>query len=245
MKTFLRDEAIERTIETDFKSFSNDTLQYHQYIMSLMSGIIIGMITNYFIMYFIPLPYYYGFLISVIFLITSSYIVLQYSPTTIRSQAIQNIPIALKEFLHKHFNKLLIFLQLDLEGYAFHKKAISYNGFMAQISNVKVSGVQISNHQGKIKFQYPFLRFFKSEILLKIFVTSLGVKLHRVIIDIELNRFARLHPKTDEILITLGKRLNLAIFNPQLIYPEISEKEYKEIMKDIRPYLYSNNSNYL
>jgi len=52
-----------------------------------------------------------------------------------------------------------------------------------------------------------------------------------------MNRLARLHPKSDQILRTVGIRLRHAIFNPQLVNPEIADEVYKKILKDIRPYI--------
>jgi hypothetical protein len=184
-----------------------------------MSGIVIGILTNYLITYVFPLPFWYGLILCIILLSLSFYGFLLYSPQIIYGQAIETIPKTLHEFLHRNFGKLLLYIKLDLEGYAFHKNAVSYDGFMA------------------ITLEYPFFRYFKCRITLRIFVTSLRTKLRKVIIDIELNRLARLHPKSDQILHTIGKRLFLAIQNPQIVNPNISDEEFKKILKELRPYM--------
>ena len=52
-------------------------------------------------------------------------------------------------------------------------------------------------------------------------------------IELEFNRYARFHPKTDNILKTVGSRISLAVYSPQLIYPEITKAEFKKIVDDI------------
>jgi hypothetical protein len=52
---------------------------------------------------------------------------------------------------------------------------------------------------------------------------------------ITLNNWARIHPKTDLVLKTLGKRLHLAIFYPANIYPDIPDQKYHKILKEVRP----------
>ena len=228
---------MEENISYDFQSFSNRVLQYHSHVVSLVSGIVIGIITNYLITYLLPLQYWHGLILNIILLGLSTYIFMLYSPQIIRGQAVETIPKTLHEFLHHNFDKLLLYIQLDLEGYAFHKKAISYDGFMTSIKGVEAKTSQISSHQGNITLKYPFLGPFKCKIILQIFVTSLEVKLRKVIINIEINRLARLHPKSDQVLYTIGIRVRHAIFNPQLVNPKITDEEYLKILKDIRPYI--------
>jgi hypothetical protein len=57
----------------------------------------------------------------------------------------------------------------------------------------------------------------------------------KVIVTIQMNTLARLHPKSDLVLLTLGIRLHHAITNPQIIDPKIPEKEWHKILKEIRP----------
>lgn len=228
---------MERNSSSDFEAFSNRVLQYHSHIVSLISGIVIGILTNYFITYVFPLPYWYGLILSILLLISSSYVFLLYSPQIIRGQAVETIPKTLHEFLHRNFDNLLSYIRLDLEGFAFHKKVRSYNAFMASISGVRVETSQVSSHQGDVNVEYPFFKYFKCKISLHIFVTSLNVKLREVIIGIDMNRLARLHPKSDQILRTLGKRVLHAILNPQLINPQMSDEELLKILKDLRPYM--------
>jgi hypothetical protein len=54
-------------------------------------------------------------------------------------------------------------------------------------------------------------------------------------VAIQMNTFARIHPKSDSVLRTLGIRLEHAITNPQIVYPEIPNEEYHKILKEIRP----------
>ena len=228
---------MERNISSDLESFSNRVLQYHSYVVSLMSGIVIGMITNYLITYVFLLPYWYGLVLCIILLALVTYAFLLYSPQIIRENAVETVPKTLHKFLHHNFGKLLSYMQLDLEGFAFHKKVVSYNGFMAPVKGVQVKTSQISSHQGNVNLEYPFFGPLKCKIALQIFVTSLRSKLRKVIINIEINRLARLHPKSDQVLRTVGIRVRHAILNPQLVNPEISDEEYEQILKDIRPYI--------
>lgn len=124
---------MERNLSSDFEAFSNRVLQYHSHIVSLISGIVIGILTNYFITYVFPLPYWYGLILSILLLILSSYVFLLYSPQIIRGQAVETIPKTLHEFLYRNFDNLLSYIRLDLEGFAFHKKVRSYNAFMASM----------------------------------------------------------------------------------------------------------------
>lgn len=227
-------------IPAGFQSVSERVTQYHSYIIPFFSGIIIGLITSYIITYAIPLPFFYGLGLSLFLLVFSVYIVLLYSPGVSRAETHEVIPQALHEFLHTHFDKFLCYVQLDWEGYAFHKKALSANGWMAPISGVRVKTRQISSHQGEIDLTYPFLRVLKCRFHLKIFVTVLtGIPEYRkVIVTIQMNALARLHPKSDLMLRTLGIRLHHAITNPQVVWPEISNEEYSKILKELRPSVY-------
>ena len=228
---------MERGMSSDFKSFADRILQYHSHIVSLMSGIVIGMITNYLIIHVFPLPQWYGLALCILLLVLSTYVFSLYSPQIIRGNAVETIPTSLHEFLHHNFGRLLSYIQYDLERFAFHKKAVSPNGWTADVKGVRVKTSQVSSHQGNVNLMYPFLGRFKCKITLKIFVTSLRVQLRKVIISIEMNRLARLHPKSDQILRTVGIRVRHAIFNPQLVNPEIADEVYKKILKDIRPYI--------
>jgi len=57
----------------------------------------------------------------------------------------------------------------------------------------------------------------------------------KVIVTVRMNALSRLHPKSDLVLQTLGRRLHHAITNPQLVDPDIPKKEYRQILKEIRP----------
>lgn len=217
---------MERNISSDFETFSDRVLRYHSHIVSLASGIVIGMITNYLITYVFPLPYWYGLGLSIIMLALSTYVFSLYSPQVSRGQAIETVPRSLHEFLHRNFDRLLVYIEYDLERFAFHKK-----------SKVQVKTSQISSHQGDVALEYPFFGPFKCRITLGIFVTSLEVKLRKVIISIRMNLLARLHPKSDQILRTVGINVRHAIFNPQLVNTGIADEEYMKILKDIRPYV--------
>lgn len=147
------------------------------------------------------------------------------------------MPQPLHEFLHANFAKFLYYLKLDWEGYAFHKNAVSASGWIASIGGVQVKTIQISSHQGEVELSYPFLRFLKCKFKLQIFVTKAPEipEYRKVMISIEMNALAKLHPKSDLVLRTLGIRLRHAIFNPQIVYPQISDEEYHKILKKIRP----------
>ncbi len=233
---------MERDVSPDFQSLADRVLQYHSHIVSLISGIVIGMITNYLIIYVFPIPYWYGLALCIVLLVLSTYVFSLYSPQIIRGNAVETVPKTLHKFLHHNFDKLLTYIQLDLEGFTFHKRVVSYNGFMAPVKGVQVKTSQISSHQGDVNLEYPFFGPFKCKIALRIFVTSLRSKLTKVIINVEINRLARLHPKSDQVLRTAGIRVRHAILNPQLVNPEISDEEYEQILKDIRPYILKEQS---
>jgi hypothetical protein len=184
-----------------------------------------------------PLPYWYGLSISLVLLTLSAYLFLLYSPEASLGNAEEIVPLALHEFLHTNFDKLLGYIKLDWEGYAFHKKVVSADGWMASVNRVKVKTTQISSHQGEIELVYPFLRFLKCKFKLSIFVTALTKvpEYRKVIVTIQMNALARLHPKSDLVLRTLGIRLYHAITNPQIVYPDIPDEEWHKILKEIRP----------
>lgn len=225
------------TITSGFQSLSEKTLQYHSHIVALFSGIVIGFLTNYIVTYVFPLPYWYGLGLTFLLLGLSAYLFLLYSPEASIGEAEEIIPLTLHEFLHANFDKLLHYIKLDWEGYAFHKKAVSAIGWMAPVCGVKVNTTQISSHQGEIELTYPFLRVLNCKFKLKVFVTSLTEipEYRKVMITIQMNGLAKLHPKSDLVLRTLGIRLHHAITNPQIVYPSISDEEYHKILKEIRP----------
>lgn len=224
-------------IASDFQSVSEKVSQYHLYIVALFSGVVIGFLTNYLVTYVFPLPFWYGLGLGFLLLMFSVYLFLLYSPEASRGNAEEIVPKTLHEFLHANFDKLLYYIKLDWEGYAFHRNAVSSGGWMAPISGVQVKTTQISSHQGEIELNFPFLRLLKCKFMLRIFVTTLTEipEYRKVIIGIEMNALAKLHPKSDLVLRTLGIRLRHAIFNPQIVYPKISDKEYHKILKEIRP----------
>jgi len=224
-------------ISAGFESFSERVIHYHSYIVALFSGVIIGFLTNYLVIYLFPLPYWYGFVLGLILLAFSVYLFLLYSPEASRGIAEEIVPETLHEFLYANFDKLLMYIKLDWEGYAFHRKAVSFTGWMASIGGVKVKITQIGSHQAEIEVFFPFLRFLKCKIMLRLIVGKpIEIPEYRkVIIEIEMNFLAKLHPKSDLVLRTLGVRLRHAIFNPQVVYPEISDEEYHKILKEIRP----------
>jgi len=226
-----------RGISSDFQSFSERVTQYHAYVIALFSGIVIGLLTNYLITYVFPLPYWYGLGLCLITLAFSVYLFLLYTPEASRGNAEEIVPQTLHEFLHANFDKLLYYIKSDWEGYAFHRNAVSASGWMASISGVQVKTTQISSHQGEIELNLPFLWFLKCKFMLRIFVTTLTKipEYRKVIIEIEMNALAKLHPKSDLVLRTLGIRFRHAIFNPQIVYPKIPDEEYHKILKEIRP----------
>jgi hypothetical protein len=235
------------TIPSGFQSLSERTVQYHSHVVALFSGIVIGFLTNYLVTFVFPLPYEYGLSVSFVLLALSAYLFLLYSPEASIGDAEEIVPRALHEFLHANFDKLLCYIRLDWEGYAFRKKVVSASGWMASVDGVKVKTTQISAHQGEIELAYPFLRILKCRFKLSIFVTTLTEvpEYRKVIVTIQTNALARLHPKSDLVLRTLGIRLHHAITNPQIVYPEISDEEYHKILKEIRPSVwqaYVNNS---
>jgi len=229
------------TILSGFQYLSEKTVQYHSHMAALLSGIVIGFFTNYLVTYMFPLPYWYGLGLSLLFITLSAYLFLLYSPEASIGKAEEIVPRTLHEFLHANFDKLLVYIKLDWEGYAFRGKAVSADGWTAPVSGVKVGTEQISSHQGEIELTYPFLRILgtraRCKLHLKIFVTVLTEvpEYQKVIVTIRMNIFSRLHPKSDLVLQTLGRRLHHAITNPQLVDPEISKEEYRRILKEIRP----------
>lgn len=226
-----------KTIPSGFQSLSEKTVQYHSHVVTLFSGIVIGFLTNYLVTFMFPLPFWYGLGISFIFLFLSTYLFLLYSPEASMGETEEIVPQALHEFLHANFEKLLFYIKLDWERYAFGKKSVSASGWTASISGVEVKTNQISSHQGEIELTYPFLRILKCRFKLSIFVTTLTKVLgnQKVIVGIQINSLARLHPRSDLVLRTMGIRLHHAITNPQIVYPKIPEKEYHRILKEIRP----------
>jgi hypothetical protein len=225
------------TIPSGFQSLSEKTVQYHSHIVALFSGIVIGFLINYLVTFMFPLPYWYGLSISLVLLALSAYLFLLYSPEASIGNAEEIIPRSLHEFLYANFDKLLDYIKLDWEGYAFHKKVVSASGWMASVSKVKVKTTQISSHQGEIELVYPFLWILKCKFNLGIFVTTLTAvpEYRKVIVTIQMNALARLHPKSDLVLRTLGIRLHHAITNPQIVYPKIPDEEWHKILKEIRP----------
>lgn len=224
-------------VSAGFKSLSEKVIHYHSYIVALFSGVIIGFLTNYLVIYLFPLPYWYGLGLGLVLLAFSVYLFLLYSPEASRGVAEEIIPKTLHEFLHANFDKLLMYIKLDWEGYAFHRKAVSFTGWMASISGVQVKITQLGSHQAEIEVFFPCLRFLKCKFMLRLIVGKLTEipEYRKVTIEIEMNYLAKLHPKSDLVLRTLGVRLRHAIFNPQVVYPEIADEEYHKILKEIRP----------
>jgi hypothetical protein len=228
-------------ISAGFKSFSEKVTHYHSYIVALFSGVIIGFLTNYLVIYLFPLPYWYGLGLGLVLLAFSVYLFLLYSPEASRGVAEEIVPKALHEFLYADFDKLLAYIKLDWEGYAFHRNAVSFTEWMAPISKVQVEMSQLGSHQAEIEVSFPCLRFLKCKIMLRLVVGKLPGKLaeipeyRKVTVRIEMNYLAKLHPKSDLVLRTLGVRLRHAIFNPQVVYPEIADEEYNRILREIRP----------
>jgi hypothetical protein len=228
---------MDETIPSGFQCLSEKTIQYHSHIVALFSGIVIGFLTNYLVTFMFPLPYWYGLSVSFVLLALSAYLFLLYSPKASIGNAEETVPRTLHEFLHANFDKLLHYIRLDWEGFAFHKKVVSASGWMTSISGVKVKTTQISSQQGEIELVYPFLRILKCKFKLGIFVTTLTEvpEYRKVIVTIQMNTFARLHPKSDLVLRTLGIRLHHAITNPQIVYPKMPDEEWHKILKEIRP----------
>jgi hypothetical protein len=224
-------------IPSGFQYLSEKVVQYHSHIVALFSGVVIGLLTNYLITYVFPLPYWVGLSLGFALLIFSAYLFLLYSPEASRGIAEEIVPKTLHEFLHANFDKLLMYIKLDWEGYAFHRKAVSFTGFMASISGVQVKITQLGFHQAEIEVFFPCLRFLKCKFMLRLGVGKLTEipEYRKVTIRIEMNYLAKLHPKSDLVLRTLGIRLHHAIFNPQIVYPQISDEEYHKILKEIRP----------
>jgi len=224
-------------ITSDFQSVSEKVSQYHSYIVALFSGVVIGFLTNYLITYVFPLPYWYGLSLGFLLLMFSVYLFLLYSPEASRGIAEEIVPKTLHEWLHANFDKLLKYIKLDWEGYAFHRKAVSFTGWMASISEVQVKITKLGSRQAEIEVHFPCLRFLKCKFMLRLIIGSLTEipEYRKVIVQIEMNALAKLHPKSDLVLRTLGIRLRHAIFNPQIVYPEISDEEYHKILKEIRP----------
>jgi hypothetical protein len=222
------------TIPSGFQSLSERVFQYHSYIVALFSGIVIGFLTNYLVTYVFPLPYWQGLSLSLALLALSVYLFLLYFPEASRGKTEETVPQTLHEFLHANFDKLLCYIKLDWEGYAFHKKAVSADGWMAPVSGVKVKTKQRSSHQGEIELSYPFLRVLKCKVKLDVFVTTLTEvpEYRKVIVGIQMNSLAKLHPRSDLVLRTLGIRLHHAITNPQIVYPEMPDEEYHKILKE-------------
>jgi hypothetical protein len=223
-------------IPSGFQFFSEKVVQYHSHIVALFSGIVIGFLTNYLVTYVFPLPYWYGLSLCLILLALSTYLFLLYSPEASLGEAEEIIPQTLHEFWHANFSKLLDYVKLDWEDYAFRGSS-SASGWQAPIRRVQVKTTQVSSHQGEIEVSYPFLRVLRCKFKLIIFVTVLTEvpEYRKVIVTIQMNVFAKLHPKSALLLRTLGIRLNHAITNPQIVYPEISDEEYHKILKEIRP----------
>lgn len=126
---------------------------------------------------------------------------------------------------------------MDWESYAFKKNAISANSWTAPIDGVNVKVTQISSHQGEIELDWHFLRILKCKLKTSIFVTTLTEipEYREVIITIQMNLPARLHPKSGSVLRTVGIRLHHAITNPQIVDPNIPNEEYHRILREIRP----------
>lgn len=225
------------TFPSGFQYLSERTAQYHSHMVALLSGIVIGFFTNYLVTFMFPLPYWYGLALSLFFLTLSAYLFLLYSPEVSIGKAEETVPRTLHEFLHNNFDKLLLYIESDWRHYAFRGKAVSADEWTTPVSGVEVRTEQMSSHQGKIDFGYPFLWIFRCRFNMILFVTVLTEvpEYRKVKVTIRMNIFSRLHPKSDLVLRTLGRRLHHAITNPQLVDPEISKEEYHRILKEIRP----------
>jgi hypothetical protein len=225
------------TIPSGFQSLSERTVQYHLHIVALFSGVVIGFLTNYIVTFMFPLPYWYGLGLSFILLAVSVYFFLLYSPSASIGAAEEIVPKTLHEFLHSNFDKFLDYIKLDWEGVGFHKNAVSAINWQAPIQGVKVNTKQVSSHQGVVELEYPFLRILKCKFKITIFVTMLTElpEYRKIMVSIQMNTLAKIHPKSDLVLRTLGIRLEHAINNPQIVYPELPEKDWQRILKELRP----------
>ncbi len=224
------------TIHSGFHSLSEKTTQYHSHIISLFSGVIIGFLTNYLVNFMFPLPYWYGLGLSFILLIFSIYLFLLYSPETSIGYAEQIIPQTLHEYYHSNFKKLLGYIKEDWEGYAFHKNSTAPN-WQAPISNAKVIIRQISSHQGNITLEYPFIYILKCRFKIILFITALTEvpEYRKVTVSIQMNICAKVHPKSDHVLRTLGDRLYHAVTNPQIFDSEMPDEQWHKILKEVKP----------
>ncbi|MCW4048105.1 MAG: hypothetical protein NWE89_00060 [Candidatus Bathyarchaeota archaeon] len=219
-------------ITSGFNDFSEDVVQYHSYIVSLMSGIIIGLITNYVITYFTPINSILNLSLNLIALIIAVYLALIYSPNIKRKGVHFSVPRSLSMFLKQNYTAFLVFIRLDLDWYAFKDDFPSFSNFNIK-ENVSVeSGREEDKYPWQMVVTYSFLKIFKCKINLNIRVIE-SKRYNSVNIEIELNRNARFHHKTDRILKTIGTRISLAITNPQLINPQISNEELKRIMDEL------------
>lgn len=224
-------------ISTGFKSISERVVQYHSHVVALFSGVVIGFLTNYLVTYVFPLPNWLGIGLSLSFLVLSVYLFLLYSPEASGGFAEEILPRSLHEFFHNNFEKLLVYIQLDWKDYAFYGNLLAYSGWTSPMNGVEVDITRTSSHQGEIELTFPFLKFLKCKFSLALFITRLTEipEYRQVKVSISMNKFARIHPKTDLVLRTLGIRLRHALFNPQIVDPKISDEEYNKILKEIRP----------
>jgi len=235
-------------ISTGFKSISDRVIQYHSHVVALFSGVIIGFLTNYLVTYVFPLPYWLGIGLSLSFLVISVYLFLLYSPEASGGLVEEILPKSLHEFFYNNFEKLLEYLQLDWKDYAFHGNLLPYSGWTSPINRVEVDITRKSSQSGEIELTFPFLKLFKCKFRLALFITKLTEipEYREVQVSISMNKFARIHPKTDLVLRTMGIKLRHALFNPQVVYPKISDEEYYKILEEIRPNVweaYCNNPN--
>ena len=224
-------------ISTDFKSISDSVLQYHSHFVALFSGVVIGFLTNYLVTFVFPLPYWLGVGLSLSFLVLSVYLFLLYSPEASGGFAEEILPRSLHEFFYNNFEKLLDYIQLDWKDFAFHGNSLPYRRWTSPINGVEVDLTRKSPHQGEIELTFPFLKFFNCKISLELFISKLTEipEYREVQATIRMNKLARIHPKTDLVLRTLGIRLRHALFNPQIVDPKISDEEYNKILEEIRP----------
>jgi hypothetical protein len=70
-------------IPVGFNALSDKMVEYHTYIITLLSGIVIGFLTNCIVAFMIPLPYWYGLAIGLTLLVFSAYLFLLYSPNVL------------------------------------------------------------------------------------------------------------------------------------------------------------------
>ena len=223
---------MQNEIISGFNSFSDEVLQYHSYIVSLTSGIIIGLITNYIITYFTPINSFFNLFLNFLALIVAVYLTLIYSPNIIRKGVYYPIPRSLSKFLKENYTKFLVGVRLDLDWYAFQDDFPSFNHYNIK-ENVSIeSGDDDAKYPWQMVVTYSFLRFFKCKINLNINVIE-SKRFNSVNVEIELNRCARLHPKTDRILKTIGARISSLVNNPQIINPKITNDEFKRIMDEL------------